>query len=805
MAGSRTTMASGEPRSSEAVTEGREALQKGDLGLAWRRSCRILVEYPAEVDAINLVGGVLIHECRFVKAAFWFAAATVGAAMADTKRFRLNEAMARELAGETDAALQRYDTLYAEAPDNQTISNKLASLRFRTGDLSGCLELLESREKLAFDQYYMRARALAEERRFGEAEADLRAALGLAPLHAESRLTLASIFSETGRFAKAEALLATIADDAKDRMPQTVAMIQGRISASRRQFRDAADFFRVAADHQDVRVEATRFLGLALYHAEDFREAIPYLEAVADWSCDDLAVVDCLGQAFRKINDHEKLTDFADRLLGRDPSNPSVWNAVCIHLKEAGFSQQALDWFRKAVVKFPNQPVILSNLGHHLNKEFLAEEAEQVLRRSLLLAPEVAKPWNALSVACCITHRVADAMRAVRCSLFIDPVLASAWLNLGVVHRANGRFTHAVQAMKRSIELDAKDPSSQTNLAYALLIAGELEQGFRQYDTRWMNPAFPSPRRPFRQRVWEGEGVPGRKLVVYMEQGMGDEIMFAWYFPLLKHRFSDVVIECDSRLVDLFARSFPYFEVVPRTSPLHAKVCAPQVAFKAPAGHLPKFFWYETRQQIADVWMTARQAVVRTPGYLIPDPGRREFWRNYLDSVAPDTLRVGICWRSSTHTRVRDLQYLQPEEIAAPFSEGCSLFNIQYDWLEEEADTITRQASRNNVDVHTPPGIDLRDDLDDLTALCAELDIVVTPLISTAFMAAAVGTPTLVFRTSDCDRIWQMLGTPFVPWFPSMTIFFRHPKQSWDDTSRALRATVDEVIKRPRRSFRPGH
>lgn len=787
------------------VAEGRDALRQGDLSQAWDLSRCLLVKEPAQAEALNLAGGVLIHERRFREASGWFAAASVCATLGDTKRFRLNGAMARELAGDVEMALQEYAALHEEAPDDRAISDKLASLRFRSGDFAGCLELFEDRDDLAFDQFYMRGRALAEAGRFGEAEADLRAALDLVPSHVESRISLASIFSTTGRFRKAEGLLNTVAPESQKQMAHIVAMVKGTIHASRKQFGEAAAFFESATVHPETRTEAVRFLGLALYHAGEIEACIPHLEMAATLSPNNLAIADYLGLALRKTKDDERLSRFADDYLGTDPSNPSVWNTICIHLKEALLNDRALHWFRRAVKKFPKQPILLSNLGHHLNKEFLAEEAEQVLRRSLVLMPEMSKPWNALSVSYCITHRTAEAMKAVRCSLIIDPDLASAWLNLGVVHRAYGRLTLAVHAMKRSIELDPNDSSAQINLAYALLMSGELEQGFRQYDTRWLNPTFPSPRRPFRQRVWEGENVPDRKLVVYMEQGMGDEIMFAWYFPLLRQRFREVVIECDARLVDLFARSFPYFEVVPRTVPLHPKVRSPEVVFKAPAGHVPKFFWYETRQQMSDVWTTARQPIVRTPGYLVPDSGRRGFWRNYLDGVAPDTLRIGICWRSSVHTRVRDIQYLQPAEIAAPFSQGCSLFNIQYDWLEEEVDTISREAARNDVDVHTPPGIDLRDDLDDLTALCAELDVVVTPLISTAFMAAAVGTPTLVFRTSDCDRIWQMLGTPFVPWFPSMTLYFRRPKDSWEETIRALRSTLDEVLKLPRRSFRSGH
>jgi hypothetical protein len=69
----------------------------------------------------------------------------------------------------------------------------------------------------------------------------------------------------------------------------------------------------------------------------------------------------------------------------------------------------------------------------------------------------------------------------------------------------------------------------------------------------------------------------------------------------------------------------------------------------------------------------------------------------------------------------------------------------------------------------------------------------VTPLISTAFMAGAVGTPTWVFRSSATGRIWQQLGTPFVPWFPSMRLFFRFPTEAWSKTVERMRDALREV------------
>jgi hypothetical protein len=55
-------------------------------------------------------------------------------------------------------------------------------------------------------------------------------------------------------------------------------------------------------------------------------------------------------------------------------------------------------------------------------------------------------------------------------------------------------------------------------------------------------------------------------------------------------------------------------------------------------------------------------------------------------------------------------------------------------------------------------------------------------------MAGAVGCPAYVFRTSPERRMWQQLGTPFVPWAPSVNLHFRDPQEGWDATILDLRS-----------------
>ena len=51
-------------------------------------------------------------------------------------------------------------------------------------------------------------------------------------------------------------------------------------------------------------------------------------------------------------------------------------------------------------------------------------------------------------------------------------------------------------------------------------------------------------------------GQPDKNILVWAEQGIGDEIMFSSTIPQLEEFASSITVHCDPRLIDLFQNSF---------------------------------------------------------------------------------------------------------------------------------------------------------------------------------------------------------------------------------------------------------
>ncbi|MGB1006250.1 MAG: hypothetical protein ACPGVX_03690, partial [Thalassobaculaceae bacterium] len=251
-----------------------------------------------------------------------------------------------------------------------------------------------------------------------------------------------------------------------------------------------------------------------------------------------------------------------------------------------------------------------------------------------------------------------------------------------------------------------------------------------------------------------------------------------------------LTVECDARLVQTFARTFPDIAFVPRRPAATKRLERRGFDYQLPLVQTAEFYAERIHCQIADLSAGADLRGQRIAPRLRTDPARLAHWRDYLADTFGDCLKVGVAWRSGLRTRLRDQQYLTPEELARALPPGIAVINLQYDHTEEEVAALTDAGARAGFTFATPPGINLRDDLDDIFALTEALDMVVSPLISTPWMAAAVGTPSLVFRSNENGHIWLQFSQRYIPWAPNIKLFFRSPQEPWDAPIADIRAEL---------------
>jgi len=770
----------------DPLQRARYLVETGGLAEAGRLVRAALTESPDSARAMTLAGQIAVRGHDAAAAVRRFARATVSAGR-DDPRALLNLARAHQLAGNPASAAAVACRAMAMFPEDIRPRAFLALLDAAAGRFADAASRLGpgGAQRLDPTTALRLGLALARADAHRGTAADLLARAASVPgpdmLAAQQAFLAVAPDDHPARFDTARRLLVQ-APDSVDGMDAVATALGRRRNMVRRagwQWQsccirpaDADRLNRAALSTWEVKwprhgVAANRRLS-ALYPAD-----ARLLQRICDL------------YALQKAEGLPEAVAWAQQTASAHPRNPAVCDMVAVMLKDIGAHEPAAEIWQRGLRDSPGHRQLHYNYGLLRFEQSAYDEALPHFRAALILQPSYVRCSNMLGMTWNVQHRFAEAERYMRWAITCEPTNANALVNYGTVLRAFGRSSDALAIFTRAERCAVNEKpmvaAARFNAGMTKLQLGELQDGFALIEARWETRGFPSPRRRFPQPIWRGPHIHrDRRLLAYMEQGMGDEVMMSWFVPFLRRDTERLVVDCDARLVDLFARTYEGVQFLPRPLRDHDRPETADLTHKIPLFHVPQYYVEEMKFLIRDNWDWADRRGTRFPARLATDPARLDRWRRWLGDRYPGRPWLALSWRSRNRSRFRDQQYLSVEELARAIPPGAVAVNLQYSYTEEEATRLAELGQRYGYDFVTPEGVDLTQDLEDVFALLQVSDAAVTPMISLAWMAGAVGCPAYVFRSASERVIWQQFGTPFVPWAPSLRLFFRSPEESWD-------------------------
>jgi len=462
-------------------------------------------------------------------------------------------------------------------------------------------------------------------------------------------------------------------------------------------------------------------------------------------------------------------------------------------LQATGKLDEAVAGYRRTLALKPKMAEAHGNLGNTLLAQNQLDAAEACYRQALALKPDYAEAWYNLGnlrqaqnqlteAAACYSRAVQlkprlaeahynlgntlhalDRLEAAAASfqraLALRPEYAEAHYNLGCVFEDLGRLEEALASIARALESKPDYPQARFGQALAQLRHGEFNPGWRNYESRWQSPDHDTPRRYYSQPLWAGEKLESGRLLLWGEQGVGDEIQFAGLISEAIRTGHRIVLDCDARLKPLFARSFPEVEVVSRCGP--AEAGAMGISAQLPTGSLPGLFRSSEAAFAATV----------SP-YLRADPLERELFRNrYSDGRR----LIGLAWQTRNQRtgkrRSIELALLAPL-FALP---GIRWISLQYG----EFDALEEQAAVANAPMLIDRSVDQFANIDRFAAQVGAMDQVITIDNSTAHLAGALGVPVSLLLPFAADWRWMEQRTDS-PWYPTLRLFRQPTLGDWE-------------------------
>jgi len=367
------------------------------------------------------------------------------------------------------------------------------------------------------------------------------------------------------------------------------------------------------------------------------------------------------------------------------------------------------------------------------------------------------------------------AIEHYREALEVDPNNTPAATVLGSALMQEGDHEGAIAQRRRAVDMDPENAEAHYYLGFSLLLLGLLEEGWTEFEWRWRVEGG-EKKRDFPQPYWEGGNINGKSILVWSEQGVGDEVQFAGMIPDLLSRGADVVLECEPRLVPLFERSFPGVRCLPKQDPPVAEAISGDIDFQVPGAGLGR-------------WLRADFA--EFPGrasYLVADTEHRETLQARYREGSDDLL-VGVAWHSKNADigQQKSMTLLDLRPIAdVP---GVRFIDLQYG---DTADERAAFEEETGIRVHRDDSVDQMKDLDAFAAQVAAMDLVVSVSNTTVHIAGALGVPAWVLLHHLPLSVW-MLDRDDSPWYPSLRLFRQTEAGQWADVIERVTARLADL------------
>lgn len=450
------------------------------------------------------------------------------------------------------------------------------------------------------------------------------------------------------------------------------------------------------------------------------------------------------------------------RLLALDPGNVEVLYLFGHLQASKGELAVGLDCLRLAQQLKPSNPLISYSIGVMLQESGRLAEAADAYRKAVGIDPACRMAWENLCAACYDLADYSSGLAAAEQALALDRESPLAIRGAANCLTALGRRAEALALLEQGLKYHPALPEFRIHRSWELMANGRFAEAWPELEWRHARRGkTDTPPRSAPYPRWNGEALAGKTILVYGEQGIGDEIMYAPYVLGLVRAGACCVLECEPRLERLFAQAFPQCLILHREDReqivWHAGL--PEIDFCISALSLPLYFAHPLDRR----------------SFLKAEAGRTDYWRQRLQESGPG-LKVGVSWRGGADAKARTIRSIPESVFGQLIEQGATFVSLQYGATAADAAAVSK-------DLLHFSEIDPLRDLDEFCALVSALDVVVSVDNSTVHIAGALGVRTLLLLPVYSEWRWGNQPSGVSSWYQSLE-FIRQPVASeagWRD------------------------
>ena len=409
--------------------------------------------------------------------------------------------------------------------------------------------------------------------------------------------------------------------------------------------------------------------------------------------------------------------------------------------------------------------------GHCAEMKFDIEEAMNYMDMAIKIFPN---QWQLYSMSTAYLTkflRYEEGVKYAEKALELNTNTTTLF-NMGAMLDGLRKYDEAEGYYRKVIEKEPDNINAHHNLGHNLLVAGKYEEGWKEAEWRFKidNPALKIFMNSLRMDVpaWDGSPLDGRRIFLYIEQGVGDQMQFLRYLPYVKGGYK--ILGCFRNVEKLFRNCKGFDELLVYDD----------------GEFLPANFQYDVSASIMSLpYLLKMNDIPSGDQYIWPQP------EDLFDLSEYKGLKIGIAWcghsiHKRDHIRSCYLRYFKQLQLP-----GVTLFSLQ----KGEQERMWPNKGIVNL-LEGSEGIELVDwsdrfhDFNATANLIQQLDLVVSIDTSIAHLTGCLGKPVWLLSSGKFpDWRWGLEGDT-TPWYSSMKIF----RGTWDEIFPEVARNLQQLV-----------
>ena len=422
--------------------------------------------------------------------------------------------------------------------------------------------------------------------------------------------------------------------------------------------------------------------------------------------------------------------------------------------------ENAITCFFQSLDYDQNYSHAYSNIGNALLKKGNYDEAVKMFGDAIKLDEKNSDYHFNLGVALTQCNDYKGAVKAYKECLKITPRNKLAIKFLGNCYKDLKMFPEAMKTYKKLEKLDIKNPEAAFLQSKIHIRHGRFNLGWKMYEHGLKN----NIRKPFNgyynetKILWDGKPFKGN-LLIYGEQGLGDQLNFGTVLKDLLKEKPDIIIKVDERLKQIFKNTYPEITVYGEDDIVPTEDYEQYISLAS----LCKFFRTHT-DDFTNTHFTK---------YIIGET-ENPYINDFFKKVSG--FKIGISWHSfSTENGLnRSLDTDQLSQIVK--CKNVNFINIQYGNVLKQIKEVKLLSGKEILKV---PFTDITKDINSLASIIKECDLIISIDNSTAHLSASLGHPTWVLLPYSADFRWMEEVTPAI-WYNNTTLIRQEKENDWN-------------------------